>query len=69
MIVTLYLNFCRRVYELCIAFPENHTMTLLKNIAKLFIDSAIEIRQVTQHFSCEFTSFLGHFKWWRRSYE
>ena len=40
--VTLFRN----VYELCIAFPENHTMTLLKNIAQLFYESAMEIRQV-----------------------
>jgi hypothetical protein len=38
--------FFRAIYELCISFPENHTMPLLKNIAQLFFDSAVEIRKV-----------------------
>lgn len=46
----LLLNLCRNIYELCIAFPENHTMTLLKNIAQLFYNSAMEMRQVINDF-------------------
>ena len=36
----------RNIYELCVSFPENHSMSLLQNIAQLFFDSAIEIRKV-----------------------